>query len=169
MPTWGVNKTQPTLPTLCFPLEKRHFFLICTEAYGLTIALLIVISYPCPPPHWAPSTLLLVIIPPLLHTWAPGYNHIHCLLPTIILRTSIYIERELIQQLGLSISWCLWPQQSCSSLHFSYPLNSYTIDPVITRNFYFEILFFDLHFPLLQLTCCSGAPTSTFLVPFNDH
>lgn len=102
---------------------------------------------------------------PHFSSWVQSYS----LLSSYNNSQNVNIERELTQQLRLSISWCLWPQQSCSSLHVSYPLNSCTIDPVISRNFYFEILFFDLHSPLLQLTCCSGAPTPTFLVPFNDH
>lgn len=49
------------------------------------------ILYPCPPPHWGHSTHLLVILPPSLKTLGPGYNHVHCPLPTIILKTSISV------------------------------------------------------------------------------
>lgn len=89
-----MTKIQPTLPSYaiehsCFPLAEGHCFLICTEAsYGLAMALLLVVSYPCPPPR-ASSTRFVVIIFPSLRTLAPGYNHIHRPLPTITLRTSM--------------------------------------------------------------------------------
>lgn len=85
------------------PMEEERFFPhLHKHNIRANIAPLSVISYPCPPPHWTLPTFLLVIILPSL----PLCNHSHCLLPTVVLRSSIS---------AYQIHLAAWPPHSLMS------------------------------------------------------